>query len=439
MPCTFWAALPVRGRKTGRLERMNRATGSNFLARSRAALAVIAGGSARDLSRLAGRGAGGMIGGRVALALDPQAIAALARTKRSVIVSGTNGKSTTTKMVRAALGTDGAVASNTRGDNMPPGVCTALMNDRTAPFAALEVDEMYVPAVAKQVHPDALVLLNLSRDQLDRVGEIGAVEMRLRQAVQENPQAHVIANCDDPLVVSAAWEAPKVTWVAAGSSWGADATTYPRGGGLVNRNGNDWWVEGGPSRPQPDWWLEGNVLHHQGGSYPLDLSLPGQVNLNNAAQAVAAAVALGIAPEVAARAVGTVTEVAGRYQVFDVAGRQVRLLLAKNPAGWKEALRMADPDSRQVVIATNGQVPDGEDLSWLWDVDFEVLDEPPALFASGDRAEDLAVRLVYGGFAPTTITDPYEAIQMCEPGKVEVLLNYTALRDLLPKLEEAAQ
>ncbi len=415
-------------------------SGKALLARLRAGVAVVAGGSARDLSRLAGKGTGGMIGGRVALTLDPRVISALAAGKRSVIVSGTNGKSTTTKMVRAALSTGGVVASNTRGDNMPPGICTALMNDRSASFAALEVDEMYVPGVAEQVRPAVLVLLNLSRDQLDRVGEIGAVEKRLRTAVEENPQAHVVANCDDPLIVSAAQDSSSVTWVAAGSGWGADSATYPRGGGLVRRDGKQWWVEGGPSRPEPDWWLEGRVLHHRdGGTYDLQLSLPGQVNLRNAAQAVAAAVELGVEPGVAAAAVGQVTDVAGRYQSFTVDDRQVRLLLAKNPAGWQESLRMADRDARQVIIATNGQIPDGEDLSWLWDVEFELLEQPPTLIASGDRADDLAVRLTYAGFTAETVPDPYAAIQMCDPGKVEVLANYTAFRDLLPTLKGGAQ
>ncbi len=412
-----------------------------ILDRSRATFAAVIGGAARDLSRIAGRGSGGMIGGRVALALDPNIIASLSAGKRSAIVTGTNGKSTTTKMLRAALGKKGEVASNVLGDNMPPGICTALMNGRRAPFAALEVDEMYVPQVSQQVKPAVLVLLNLSRDQLDRVGEIGAVERRLRQAVDENPQAHIVANCDDPLIVSAATSSANVTWVAAGSGWGADAATFPRGGGAVKREGDAWWVEGGPwRRPDPDWQVAGvegdpHLIGPGGRKYRLQLELPGTVNLYNAAQAVAASVALGVDPELAVRAVGEVTDVAGRYQTFDVEGRKVRLLLAKNPAGWQESLRMADPHAKQMVIATNGQIPDGEDLSWLWDVQFEQLAQPQLLFASGDRSEDLAVRLAYADLQAETVRDPYAAIMKCDPGEVEVLANYTAFRDLLPLLK----
>lgn len=406
--------------------------------RGRAAIA--AGHLAGAASRILGRGSGGMIGGTIALTLDPRILAKLAASPQAVLVTGTNGKSTTTRMLRAALSTKGAVASNTNGDNMTPGITTALMNDSKAPFAALEVDEMHMPSVARQIRPAVMILLNLSRDQLDRVGEIGKVESRLRKAVHENPGSHIVANCDDPLIVSAAWDAPHVTWVAAGSGWGADAASFPRGGGRVLRDGDDWWIEGGGQfrRPKPDWWLEGDTLVGPGEiRIPLKLQVPGRVNLSNAAQAIAAAFTLGIAPAAAARGLSRVSAVAGRYQVFDVDGRKARLLLAKNPAGWQESLSMLDPEAGQAVIAVNGQIPDGEDLSWLWDVNFESLQgrAPARLFASGERAADLQVRLDYAGVASTYLPDPLEAIRRCEPGSVEVLANYTVLRDLLTALK----
>lgn len=404
--------------------------------------AVAAGHLAGRASRLLGRGSGGMIGGTVALTLDPRVLTKLALIPTSVLVTGTNGKSTTTRMVRAALGTQGAVASNTNGDNMTPGITTALMNDARASFAALEVDEMHMPTVARQVRPAVMVLLNLSRDQLDRVGEIGTVESRLRKAVDENPSAHIVANCDDPLIVSAAWGAKNVTWVAAGSGWGADSASFPRGGGRVLRGGDDWWIEGNDKyrRPQPDWWMEGQELVGRDGTrLPLRLRIPGRVNLLNAAVAIAAASVLGIEPQVAGRAIADVRDVAGRYQVYDVAGRAAHLLLAKNPAGWQEALAMLDRDVPQAVVAVNGQIPDGEDLSWLWDVNFEALQgrDFSHLFAAGQRATDLQVRLDYAGITASYLPDPLQAILQCEPGPVEVLANYTALRDLLIALKAA--
>ena len=398
-----------------------------------------------------------MIGGRVARALDPQIMARLAAGRKIILVTGTNGKSTTVKMVRSALATAGAVASNVNGDNMPAGILSALMANPNAPFAALEVDEMYLPTVAAQTSPAAIVLLNLSRDQLDRVGEIGAVERRLRQAVDEHPRAKVIANCDDPLIVSAAWDAPNVTWVAAGSGWGADSASFPRGGGRVVREGDDWWVEGAPEyrRPTPDWWVRdvaapdvelagepealvcGELVNAAGETWPLRVNVPGRVNLRNAAEAIVAATGLGVPLADALRGVSEVRAVAGRYQTFDVEGRLARLLLAKNPAGWQESLAMRDTAVPQAIVAVNGQVADGEDLSWLWDVDFESLTEAPpeTLYSSGERGADLAVRMDYAGSESIFEPDPLAAIKACAPGRVEVLANYTAFRDLLAALK----
>ena len=164
--------------------------------------------------------------------------------------------------------------------------------------------------------------------------------------------------------------------------------------------------------------------------------MPGRANRGNAAQAVAAAVAMGADPAKAVAAVETVGEVAGRYGIHQVGNHSVRTLLAKNPAGWQEAMSMIDQDADGLVIAVNGQVPDGEDLSWLWDVRFEAF-ETMAVVAAGERAADLSVRLLYAGAEHTTIPDTMKAIASCPPGRVEVLANYTAFRDLNVAIERA--
>ena len=391
-----------------------------------------------------------MIGGKVALKLAPNLLADLAAHRRSAVVSGTNGKSTTTRLLRAALFAIGEVASNTNGDNMTPGITTALMRSH-APLAALEVDEMHMPVVSRFVNPQAIVLLNLSRDQLDRVGEIGAVERRLRKAVNEHPDSIVIANCDDPLIASAAWDSPNVPWVAAGHAWMGDSTAFPRGGRVIHSD-DSWRVvpltsvsgeEGLEKyqRPEPMWWLEDEDLsdaahpaavacRKDGLRIPLRLSLPGRANLSNALEALAAAVAMGVDPQAACRAMSQVEEVAGRYSTYEIHGRLARLMLAKNPAGWQEAMYMIDPAVDQVIVAVNGQVADGQDLSWLWDVDFSVLGAPARkVYACGERGADLAVRLEYAGVHCELFPLPMEALRACTPGRVEILLNYTALRD----------
>jgi UDP-N-acetylmuramyl tripeptide synthase len=171
-----------------------------------------------------------MIGGLVAMTLDRSILSQLGAGRRTVVVTGTNGKSTTTRMTAAALSTLGQVATNTEGANMDAGLVAALAAHRDAGLAALEVDEMHVPHVLDAVDAAVLVLLNLSRDQLDRVGEINVIERALRAGLAGHPQTVVVANCDDVLMTSAAYDSPNVVWVAAGGAWANDSVSCPRSG-----------------------------------------------------------------------------------------------------------------------------------------------------------------------------------------------------------------
>src|SRR5271156_449036 len=402
---------------------------------ARGRLALAAGAGARWASRVTGRGAGAMIGGLVAMTLDRSILRQLGTGRRIVVVTGTNGKSTTTRMTAAALRTLGGVASNAEGANMDAGLVAALAADPGAALAVLEVDEMHVPHVADAVEPAVVILLNLSRDQLDRVGEINVIERRLRAGLAEHPNTVVVANCDAVLMTSAAYDHTNVVWVAAGGSWAADSVSCPRSGEVIVREQGHWYSTGADfKRPSPQWWFDDNTLYGPDGlALPMRLALPGAVNRGNAAQAVAAAVALGADPAAAVAAVSGVDEVAGRYRTIQVGQHTVRMLLAKNPAGWQEALSMVNKDAAGVVIAVNGQVPDGEDLSWLWDVRFEHFENTPVV-AAGDRGTDLAVRLGYADVQHTLVHDTMAAIASCPPGPVEVVANYTAFLQLQRRL-----
>ncbi|HYB82809.1 MAG TPA: Mur ligase family protein [Mycobacterium sp.] len=402
---------------------------------TRARLALAAGATARWASRVTGRGAGAMIGGLIAMTLDRSVLRQLAAGRRTVIVTGTNGKSTTTRMTAAALATLGPVATNAEGANMDAGLVAALAANLRARLAALEVDEMHVPHVSDAVEPSVVVLLNLSRDQLDRVGEINVIERTLRNGLARHPKAVVVANCDDVLMTSAAYDSPNVVWVAAGGAWANDSVSCPRSGEVIIRDQGHWYSTGADfKRPSPQWWFDDDTLYGPDGlALPMRLALPGAVNRGNAAQAVAAAVTLGVDPAAAVAAVCQVDEVAGRYRTVRVGPHEARILLAKNPAGWQEALSMVDKHAAGVVISVNGQVPDGEDLSWLWDVRFEQLEETALktpLVAAGERGTDLAVRLGYAGVEHTLVHDTMAAIASCPPGRVEVLANYTAFLQL---------
>lgn len=202
-----------------------------------------------------------MIGGLIALKIDPTVLDQLGRQRRTVLVTGTNGKSTTTRMTTAALSTLGEVATQADGANMDAGIVAALNAHRRAPLAAIEVDELHLPHVTDSLNPSAVVLLNLSRDQLDRVGEINMIERRLRAGLAKHPATVVIANCDDVLITSIAYDHPNVVWVAAGSGWAMDATSCPRSGEPIIWEGAHWRSTGTDfERPEPDWWLDGDDL-----------------------------------------------------------------------------------------------------------------------------------------------------------------------------------
>ena len=399
----------------------------------RTRLAVAAGNVASRASRLLGRGHGAVIGGRVALKLDPGTLQRLTAGRPVTIVTGTNGKTTTTRLVAEALGVDRTVASN-RGANMPPGLVEASAS--AADELVFEVDELWVPFVAERVHPTVLVLLNLSRDQLDRITEVRRIADLWRGliAAASWPMT-VVANIDDPLVVWAVGAHADVVWVAAGSRWREDAALCPSCA-RVREVGPDggWACACGLARPEPQWWVVGDVLHRADGlAVELDLAVPGDFNRANAAIALAAAAARGVDPTAALAPVRQVADVSGRYVTTEVAGRRLRLLMGKNPASWTETMHLLEGATSAVVISLNARGADGRDTSWIWDVPFELL-AGRAVVASGDRRLDLSVRLDVAGVAHSVVADLVSSIQQLPVGDVDVVATYTAFHDLLEAL-----
>ena len=400
----------------------------------RTRIAVAAGKLAARSSRRVGLGSGAVVGGRVTLALEPGALGTLARGRRTALVTGTNGKTTTTALLAAALGTMGPVATNNGGANMTDGLVAALTAAPSAGRAALEVDELHVPGVLASLRPEVLVLLNFSRDQLDRVGEVNHLVAALRTAVADAPWCTLVANADDPLVVAVAAPHPSVRWVATGGAWHSDAVVCPSCARVLERSLTTWSCVCGLRRPTPDWEVRGHLLcSRDGREVPLDIALPGVFNLANAAAAVAAAEVMGVDPSVAAAAVHDVGDVAGRYRTVNVSGHDARLLLVKNPAGATESLALLAGGESEVVLAVNGREADGRDLSWLWDVPVEQL-RGRLVTASGERAADLSVRLQYAGVDHRVVDDPIEAVSEARATAVDVVANYTAFRDVLARL-----
>jgi len=407
---------------------------------ARAKVAVVAGKLTGAVSRAAGRGSGAVVGGRVALRLDPELLRRLTAGRACVLVSATNGKTTTTRLVSEALRAKGPVASNALGANMPAGITAAMAEDRAAEYAVIEVDEKYLPGVAEQVKPRAIALLNLSRDQLDRAAETRMMAQKWRDGLADT-DATVIANADDPLIVWAAGRVRDVVWVAVGQSWKDDAWSCPQCGGVLHLEADDWSCGTCElRRPTPQWSLDGAELVAPDGARVglTGLKLPGRANRANAVSAAATAAVFGVEPGVAIGRMEHVAAVAGRYDTVTYRGRTLRLLLAKNPAGWLETFDLVAPSSGAapegpVLLSVNALSADGTDTSWLWDVDYTRLVGHRVLVI-GRRRLDLAVRLQVAGVDFEVFDDVEAAVDKAPAGPIDVIANYTAFQQLRQKV-----
>ncbi len=420
---------------------------------ARVSLATGAVAVVNRLSRALGRGSGTVAGGRVGLLVDPGLLASSAAGRTVVLVTGTNGKTTTTRLLATALaGPDGGrVVSNDTGANMPAGHVAALVGAPDAPVAVLEVDEGYLGRCITETAPEVVVLLNLSRDQLDRIAEVRMLVDRWRVALgapaptPDGAGPLVVANADDPMVAWAAATAPDVRWVGAGQVWHEDAVGCPACGGRIGfAAGGAWACDSCDfARPAVDADVVGDELVLADGTrHRLGIGLPGQFNRANAAMAAIAAAPVlerwgqgGL--ETALDRLAGVTEVAGRFSTITRSGHPVRLLLAKNPAGWTAIFDLLDETgdpAEPVVLSVNARTADGFDTSWLWDVPFERL-VGRTVVATGERRLDLGVRLRYAEVDHVVVDGPLAAIDHAagvapDGCPMEFLGNYTAFADL---------
>jgi UDP-N-acetylmuramyl tripeptide synthase len=292
------------------------------------------------------------------------------------------------------------------------------------------VDERHLPDVIAATRPQAVVLMNLSRDQMDRAAEIWLVARKWRAALAASG-SHVIANADDPLITWAASGSQNVTWVAAGQRWHEDSWCCPVCGSHLRRDELGWRCgECSFARPPARWVLDGeSVIDGQGLVNELALALPGRANRSNAVMALAVADFFGGTVAQVLPSMRRVTSVAGRYTVRQLHGKQLRLLLAKNPAGWLEAFDVLAPAPAPVLLGVNAQGPDGKDTSWLWDVDYRVLRGRPVL-VSGERRIDLAIRLEADEVSFELVKGVEEAVRKIEAPTLDVVANYTAFQQI---------
>lgn len=414
--------------------------------RARLRSATLAGDAAALVSRALGKGSGASIRGQLLTRLDPNAFRELVKGRRIMSVTGTNGKTTTTHLlaaaVRTALGDEaGRCVTNADGANLHYGIASALAKARKADLAVIETDERVVKDMIAHGRPEVLVLLNFSRDQLDRNHEIKFLGRAWRQALEAaGPDGPVvIANSDDPLVTWAAEKAHRVVWVDTASTWSADAAMCPQCGAMLDR------TDPSEDAPTGRWNCPECDLTEHEASYAVHgplielpdgrrvdpkLNVPGKFNISNAACALAAAAQWGIDPDVALVGFRTVSAPAGRFSTATIAGATVRLVLSKNPAGWAESLPLVQTDP--VILAIDSVAADGKDVSWLWDVDFEQL-RGRHVICSGPRAYDLAVRLSYAEVDHRVLVDLEDALRAVASGPqpVDIVATYTPFQKLL--------
>ncbi len=388
--------------------------------------------TAGALSRRRG-GGGTSLPGKLLLRLDRRAIARLAGGLRqgSVVISATNGKTTTAAMIASILGeAELDVVHNTAGANMAGGIASTLLEAgswRRGPVADLglfEVDEFWLVPVARELEPRAIVLANLFRDQLDRYGELETIADRWAELAAATP-ARLVLNADDPLIADLGRDAADAlhfgvedpSCALASLSHAADSKHCRRCGAAydyarvyLGHLGDYSCPRCGARRPAPAVsahavTLEGVraasfELRTPSGSARVDLPLPGLYNVYNALAAAALAVALEVSlPQIVA-GLERVAPAFGRAETVDLGGRELCILLVKNPTGTNEVLRTLaiEPGEHDLLAVLNDRIADGRDVSWIWDADFEGLaDRVRRVTCAGTRAAELALRFKYAG------------------------------------------
>ena len=454
---------------------------------NRLAPGLAAARAAGALSRLARRGGGTSLPGKVLTRVEPHAITLLAGRLRegSVVLSATNGKTTTAAMVASVLERRGTrLVHNRAGANMAGGVASALADAARGggrrvdgDLGLFEVDEFWLPQLIGELHPRAVLLANLFRDQLDRYGELETIGDRWLEATRALPTGtRVVLNADDPLVADLGRDRDATYFGVDDDALARPEMQHAADSKHCRRCGHPYRYEAiylghlgryacpscGARRPDPA--VRATAVHLHGirsatftlrapdGSVRVRLPLPGLYNVYNALAAAALCLELGATLAEVVAGLESVSPAFGRAETIDLRGRPTSLLLIKNPAGTNEVLRTLTIEEGELDLLgiLNDRTADGRDVSWVWDADWEVV--APRLrrmVCAGTRAAELAVRLKYAGVDPgrlqvvENLEPALDRALAGEPGRpLFVLPTYTALlelRELLARRGEAKE
>jgi UDP-N-acetylmuramyl tripeptide synthase len=404
--------------------------------RTRAVLATYVCKITGYLSRKLGRGAGTNFPGKVALKIMPQLpeILATELDHGCVLVTGTNGKTTTSNMLAAIMRASGLRPIHNRsGANLITGITTALAQstDRTGKpsgdVGLFEVDEATLPEAVLRLKPELVIITNLFRDQLDRYGELESLAAKMNKGLSKLEKGKVLLNADDPLVASLGeGTSLDLYFFGIGDSRISDINLRHaadskncRGCGepltyesiFLGHMGKYRCGHCGRARPKlhfraDDIHLQGIegtqvTVWGQGDPLQMRISIPGLYNVYNALAAYGAARLLEIETQPILQGIEGYRTIFGRAERIEAEGRKIVLILSKNPAGFNEVIRTVTADGemgKTLLLALNDRIADGRDVSWVWDVDFEDLARHAGqVVATGIRAEDMALRMKYAG------------------------------------------
>lgn len=444
-------------------------------------LAIAACKASRAVIRKVGRG-GTNFPGKLALKICRNLLSVTSRGMEIVIVTGTNGKTTACRMLSHAMEEKGlSVLANRSGANLLAGVtaefaCAASLSGKPGKhYAVIESDEAALKQIVPLVHPKAIVVTNLFRDQLDRYGEVTHTRDQIRLGIEKAPDAVLCLDADDSLVSSLSWDVPnRILWYGSDIPIGSQKDVEISDAKYCLRCGTEYRYhyhtyahlgafycpKCGYERHEADVALTGlSEMTSQGSQvslrvqekeYPVRIGLPAVYNVYNALAAVTGFLAMGFSPEEILPTLSDIHSSFGRMETFDLSGVPVQMILVKNPAGCNQAMEYlrALSEEMTVVFCLNDRTQDGHDISWIWDADYERLVDPEEnphvkeIIVSGDRAEDMALRLKYAD-APT---DSIRAVKgngaLLEEIKksarpVYILPNYTAMLSLRKALSDA--
>lgn len=362
-------------------------------------------------STLLGLGAGETWPGELALGLRPNIASYFSHQlkKGVILVVGTNGKTTTTLMIKKILESRGdRVVTNASGANLLNGIVSSFIKnidwkgDLHADVALFEVDENSLPIVLKYITPMRIVILNLFRDQLDRYGEVDVIVEKWQKALAQLPkETDMIINSDDPGVAFLGNSIKgKVTYFGLNdpkkylksAEHATDSTFCPKCGQRLSYEGVYYSHIGvwecnkcGTKRPPPD-------------VYTFPQVLSGLYNQYNTLAAVALAKSVKIKDSEIMSALQHFVPAFGRQEEIVFEEKTIKLFLSKNPTGFNASLRtVLEMGAKNILLVLNDRIPDGRDVSWIWDVDFETIPSSVSITVSGDRVYDLALRMQYAG------------------------------------------